>query len=60
MTLRTKPGITVTVTKKADGQLVLNYTRSERTPEPSSRFAEPPELGGQPGCHAQPKGNPPR
>jgi hypothetical protein len=36
MTLRTKPGITVSVTKKPDGRLVLNYTRRESTAAPSS------------------------
>ncbi len=31
MTLRVKPVITVSVTKKANGRLILNYTRPERT-----------------------------
>ena len=31
MTLRVKPPITVSVTKKANGRLILNYTRPERT-----------------------------
>jgi hypothetical protein len=36
MTLRTGPIVTVTVTKKPDGRLVLNYTRLERTTAPPS------------------------
>jgi len=44
MTLRTRPIITVTVTKKPDGRLVLNYTRttvpaSSQSEEVNSRVA---------------------
>jgi hypothetical protein len=36
MTLRTKPIMIVSVTKKPDGRLVLNYTRTETTAVPAS------------------------
>jgi hypothetical protein len=37
MTLRTKPGMTVSVTKKPDGRLVLTYTRPESIVAPPSQ-----------------------
>jgi len=42
MTLRTKPMLIVSVTKKPDGRLVLNYTRPETAavPAPSHQREE--------------------